>query len=363
MFNLRPIPFGSKHDIEPIFVVGAGRSGTTPLQLALNMHPKLGIYGETQAFFVHRKFGAPSTAGNLRRLLEYWRLVIEGCCPYADLFDNSEIETSLANAPTYADVLDLVIGAIAAREGKQRWGEKTPAHVFKLREIRSCFPNARIIHIVRDPRAVVCSSIRAFRRAQFTDWNIFAATKYWVRCLEVHEKEVSKRSDRYMLVQYEDFVTRPEATLLDICSFLNVEFVGDMLSAHRMASRYIRPDKSGLIPPLHALTQEPLNPQRTEAWKEVLSADQSRLIERIAGTHMAKLGYSITRKKYAPPQMGVSYLMTRWTVNEGRRVAAKQMKDSAWALRRAFNSPSNATDKSNSVSTTGHFSKEGPINE
>jgi len=78
MFNFRPIPLGSIPEIEPVFVVGAARSGTTPLQLALNMHPELGVYGETQAFFVHRKFAAERTEMRLRRLLAYWRVVLSG---------------------------------------------------------------------------------------------------------------------------------------------------------------------------------------------------------------------------------------------------------------------------------------------
>ena len=44
MFNVRPIPLGTIPEIEPVFIVGAARSGTTPLQLALNMHPELGVY-------------------------------------------------------------------------------------------------------------------------------------------------------------------------------------------------------------------------------------------------------------------------------------------------------------------------------
>jgi hypothetical protein len=350
MLNLRPIPLGSIPGVEPVFVVGAARSGTTPLQLALNMHPELGVYGETQAFFVHYRFGAVADEVSFRRLLEYWRAVVSGCCLYEDLLDDREIQRQLAGAPSYAYILNTIMGAIARREGKSRWGEKTPAHILRLREIRACFPKARIIHIVRDPRAVVCSTIKAFQRGQFTDWNVYSAANHWLRCVRVHERQQSTQDNRYMLVRYEDFVTRPEETLTVISSFLGIKFVKEMLKAHRVASNYVRPGRSGEMPALHALTQKPLDPRRMDAWKAILSPVQSKLIEQIAGKEMAALGYEPARKAYSSPRLQVSYLLTRRAVGESRRIVMNQVKVAYWALRRAIDSRTSASKESDSAS-------------
>ncbi len=338
MFNLRPIPLGSLAEVEPVFIVGAARSGTTPLQLALNRNPEIGVYGETQAFFVRRKFGADVTEAGSWRRLEFWRLVLASCSPYTDLLDREEIQQRLAHASSYAQLLDLVMGAIATREGKSRWGEKTPAHIFRLNEIRTCFPKARIVHIVRDPRAVVCSNIKAFTHSQFNDWNVYSFAKYWVRCLRVHGREIAARNDRYLLVRYEDFVTRPQSTLEEICSFLGVPFAEDMMRAHLAASDYVRPGRSGKIPPMHALTERPLDSTRTDAWKTILSAEQSKLVEQIAGKQMMAMGYAPARKEYVPPQMRVSRFSPRWALFEGSRIAMKNIKVPYWALRRALDS-------------------------
>ncbi len=361
MFNLRPIPLGSIPEIEPVFVVGAGRSGTTPLQLALNMHPELGVYGETRAFFEHRRFGAVDDAVSFRRLIEFWRAVVSGVCQYDDLLDDREIQSRLASAGSYAHILNTVMGSIAAREGKSKWGEKTPAHILRLGEIRRCFPNARVIHIVRDPRAVVCSAIKAFSGGRFSDWNIYGAANYWVRCVEVHARQEQSPSARYMLVRYEDFVTEPERTLSGISSFLGIRYVKEMLTAHRVASDYIRPGRSGKMPALHALTQKPLDPGRTDAWKEILTAPQTKLVEKVAAKQMTALGYQPARKAYAPPQLRVSYYVVRSAVEEGGRAVVKQAKVPYWALRRAIDSrsaseaseatPTGATPQVNSALT------------
>jgi Sulfotransferase family len=340
MFNLRPISLGSMPDIKPVFVVGAGRSGTTPLQLALNMHPQLGVYGETQAFFVHRKFGAKPGARRLQSLIEYWRPMVASCCRYADLLDNEEIRAKLASVTSYAEVVNLIVGAIATREGKSRWGEKSPAHVFRLPEIRSCFPNAQIVHIIRDPRAVVSSAIKAFGGGQFSDWNVYRIARYWVRCFRIHCQHQSEQAHGlYTLVRYEDFVTRSETTLRGISSFLGMDFVRDMLEGHRVASSYVQKEGSGDMPAHHALTQKPLDTGRADAWKKALSPEHTKLIEQIAGKQMQTLGYEpASRKEYHPPRLRAVYFSTRWIAAEGRRIADKQARTPYWAVQRMVES-------------------------
>jgi hypothetical protein len=323
-----------------VFVVGAGRSGTTPLQLALNMHPRLGVYGETQAFFVHRRFGAEIGESRLGPLLKHWGPMVASCCPYEGLLDGSEIHSKLANASSYAEILDVILGAIAKREGKQRWGEKSPAHVFRLPEIRSCFPNAQIVHIIRDPRAVVSSAIKAFGDGKFNDWNVYRAARYWVRCARIHsEQQLGKTPDLYTLVRYEDFVDQPEKTLRGISTFLGIGFLPDMLQAHRVASKYVQKANSGDMPAHHALTQKPFDASRADGWKKVLSPEHTKLVEQIAGKPMAALGYEPVRsREYQPPRMRAVYFSTRWIAAEGRRIADKQARAPYWALQRMLES-------------------------
>jgi hypothetical protein len=183
--------------------------------------------------------------------------------PHEGLLDGPEIHSRLANASSYAEILDVILGAIAKREGKQRWGEKSPAHIFRLPEIRSCFPNAQIVHIIRDPRAVVSSAIKAFGDGKFNDWNVYRAARYWVRCARIHSQQQSgNTSDLYTLVRYEDFVNQPEETVRSISSFLGIKFVPEMLEAHRVASKYVQKASSGNMPAHHVLTQKPLDTSR-----------------------------------------------------------------------------------------------------
>src|SRR5204863_5859043 len=45
----------------------------------------------------------------------------------------------------------------AEKQGKQRWGDKTPIYVTSMREIAGALPEARFIHVIRDGRDVALS--------------------------------------------------------------------------------------------------------------------------------------------------------------------------------------------------------------
>lgn len=341
MLNWSPIPLGSIPNISPVFIVGVGRSGTTPLQLALNMHPHLGVYGETQAFFVHRKFGAEPGGIRLERLLKYWRGIVTNYTPHKDLLDSEEMRSQLAYGSGYAQVVNLILGGIAARDGKNRWGEKSPAHIFRIAEIRACFPNAQIIHIVRDPRAVACSSIKAFSGGQFSDWNVYCAARYWLRCFKIHGQQQLKEVGlgRYLLVRFEDFVTRPEETLRGISSFLGLDFAPEMLKAHQTAAKYVPMDSSGNMPALHALTQKPLDASRADAWRQILTREHAKLVERVAGRQMRTLGYECASSgEDHASQVNIAYFSARWAASESRRIANMTARPLYWAAQRVMES-------------------------
>src|SRR5262245_17600822 len=123
--------------ISPLFVVGMGRSGTTPLQLSLNMHPAVSVFGETAAFVRRNKYGRLSRPSQLRRFLRDWKPLLEAT-PHPGLISDPELLSTLRGCADYAEALNTMIGSFALREGKSRWGEKTPLHIFHLHDILAC---------------------------------------------------------------------------------------------------------------------------------------------------------------------------------------------------------------------------------
>lgn len=83
-------------------------------------------------------------------------------------------------------------------------GDNTPLYVLAIPAIQDLMPNARFIHMVRDPRDVVCSVLKM----RFGADDVVVAAMEWhltLGCWLMAERIVS--ADRRMECRYEDLCT------------------------------------------------------------------------------------------------------------------------------------------------------------
>lgn len=175
--------------------------------------------------------------------------------------------------------------------------EKTPQNVFYLQEIFDLFPQARVINIVRDPRAVLLSQKRKWKRrgmgAHFiTRWEVFrlrvnyhpiTLSRLWNAAIRA---ALPYRNDgRVMQVHFEDILDAPEATLRAICAHLGVDYHPAMMDIPQ-ASSSNEADSA----------EKGINRKRAGNWKKGgLSDAEIWWIERISGALMNDMGYSLSR--------------------------------------------------------------------
>src|SRR3954452_21219642 len=143
------------------FVVGVPRSGTTLLRLMLDAHPDLAIPPETP--FLPNVIGACREAEKegrdpgrtAIRLVTTHRRWPDFGLTEADLRASMKAERGL----TATDAARAFYEAYAAKQGKERWGEKTPQYVKTMKRIGSALPEAHFIHLIRDGRDVALSRL------------------------------------------------------------------------------------------------------------------------------------------------------------------------------------------------------------
>lgn len=143
------------------FVCGAPKSGTTWLQRILDAHPEICCSGE--GHFIQR-FTVPM-AKAVNAYNQGLRIdaaqVYEGR-PYYPEVDQAEFDEMARG---------FILRRLMARAGPATgWvGDKTPAYTRHLGQLQRLFPQAKIIHIVRDPREVAVSRIAHSHRAGAPD--------------------------------------------------------------------------------------------------------------------------------------------------------------------------------------------------
>jgi len=212
----------------PIFVVGYERSGTTLLQAMLGAHPHIAAPPELHYLLriveLRDYYGDLADDGNLRRALHDTvnppLEILAGCG-----FDEAApFDAARATDRSYRALLEVVMDDFARRHGKARWSEKTPGQT--ARAVLALFPDAQVVHIVRDPRDVVASAMTAPwssmpARLHAENWRAFVADNAKVGA------EVGPTS--FLQVRFEDLVTAPDVVLRDIATFLDEPFDAAML--------------------------------------------------------------------------------------------------------------------------------------
>jgi sulfotransferase family protein len=205
----------------PVFLVGCERSGTTLLRLMLDHHPEIAF--EKEFDFVVTQIADTGALPPLDSYLD-WIATVRN----ADF----AIDRSLDYR---ALVSDFLRQKQAASGGKPQVGATVHRNFDRLRFL---WPDARYIHLVRDPRDVARSVVQK-------GWagNVYQASEFWVAAESCWDSLVDHlASDQAIEIRYEDLVTRTEAVLTDICRFVGVEYSERMLEYRADAPQYPAPD-------------------------------------------------------------------------------------------------------------------------
>jgi hypothetical protein len=272
---------------DPVFIVGSPRSGTSLLSRIINSHPRIAIPYESQlynTFYPWLKY-----YGDLQQEKIRYRLVRDILQTASLKFWTPvpEIDETLHAIVRYNfhGVVDALISTWAKGHGKERWGEKSPRHIFYWKEILEGFPNAKFIHIVRDGRDASLS----WKNSRMGPKHFYSLAKRWVDYLEhVDELRCNIPANQFFELRYEDLLSDSEKNVRNICVFLEEEeYPDDMLAFYKDKIDYPtdRQNRINLM--------KPLLKENSEKWKRLLSENDQRIIEAVAGSKLKSYGYPL----------------------------------------------------------------------
>jgi hypothetical protein len=267
----------------PIFVVGTKRSGTTLLQAALGAHPAIAGPPETHYIFriadLADYYGDLTDEDRLRRAL---REALDTVLLSPLQLDEDAVLAKARRTPTYAGLFDAIMTTFADRVGKQRWSDKTPdqdaAAAWRL------FPDALVVHIIRDPRDVVASRLQT----PIIDSDSATVLAEWWRRFNLRNIEAGAAAgpSRYLRIRYEDLVRDPEATLRLVCAFVGEEFALSMISDRRDTAAVSE------VAWWQERAREPIDPTRVGRHVDALSRRDRALVAAVVHHDLPALGYA-----------------------------------------------------------------------
>ena len=283
------------------FVVGLTRSGTTLLRMMLDAHPQLTIPPETH--FVPDLIKAARDEAGVDGMLA----AMTENRTWGDFgIDADEMRERLAAIPPAdpAEAVRAFFRTYAERQGKPRWGDKTPAYMLSVGRIGRTLPESRFVHLIRDGRDVALSQ-RA-RAINEQPPPAEQAARWVKRIRKSREQAGALKGPRYVEARYEDLVRDPETTLRRACEFIELPWDDAMLRYHERAAERLEEmagalraegahaqQEAGYRIDNHAPTTKPPDPSKLDKWRREMSEEDLRAYESVAGEMLAELGYEV----------------------------------------------------------------------
>ena len=301
----------------PIFIVGQHRSGSTLWHNIVSMCP--GIMRLTDprflsekrhkdfSYFLKTQVGDLSIDQNVDRMVEmcFARKTLPGLDNVFWMFvniptaDNPELKKSVCAKVKESDrslgaIAKILIDEITRFSGCDRACVKFPVDVGHIPELLKWFPDCRIMHIIRDPRALAMSktndpsgtAIKVSQHPRLA-WFIRRLSVWLVIAQYRREAKLHRKYQdlpNYKLFRYEDLLAEPERTLRDLCKFIGVEFTEDLL--HPEKGIHLHQPSS-----LTGTRQKALDPSAAVRWRDVMPAFDKWLVMTLTRGSMKILGF------------------------------------------------------------------------
>jgi hypothetical protein len=267
--------------MEPsIFIVGTQRSGTTLLCSMLTAHPHI---------FMQNEMPNSQTIFSCQR-------------PKREVLNDIYSEMYNMYKENFEDFLKRI--------GKRRWGLKDPSLTYCLHGLVESFPDAKILFIIRDGRAVANSYIKS-KWGSAT--NTYHGAIRWKREMELQRAFIQIHKENSFIVKYEDLVTNPEEELRKISSFLEEDYSENMRN-YFVQSTYITKNE------LNKHVFHDVDKALLSKWRDELTPYQIGVFESVAGDMLLQNQYSLCGK-----QVKISELKKAWFTVQQKIVGTVQL--------------------------------------
>lgn len=238
-----------------VFLCGSLRSGTSLIGLMLNEHPQINNPGELDFLFDQITHDGQTPDIHIYherlktdRIFQDNNLIIDDTLSYRALIQSFTQQLSRPDSTLMVNI--------------HRCFDRIPY----------VLPDAKYIHLIRDPRDVARSSIGM-------GWagNVYYGVDQWIDS-EHDWQQLQKKilPEQYLQIRYEDLILSPAEVLAEICAFVGLDYSDNMLN-YDQNSTYSKPD-----------------PSLVAQWKKKLSPRQIQHVESRVEPLMQEHGYALS---------------------------------------------------------------------
>ena len=266
-----------------IFVVGNSRSGTTMMGRILGNHQEIFTFGELHFF---GQLWSPVNSSKID-LYDSEKLAAKLFCIQTEGYrthGNSDrflqkAKVFCENIPNYPinppELFSKFLIYETQRNNKTIPCDQTPRNVFYIEEILQHYPEAKIINMIRDPRDVLYSQKRKWKRRflggsnlpikeSFRDWinyHPITISRIWNTAVTAADNHIHNK--HVITIYFENLLANPENTVRNICQFCEIHYCSSLLKVPQVGSSEDtdKPENLGI------------NPNRAGNWNDANISD------------------------------------------------------------------------------------------
>lgn len=250
-------------------IIGCARSGTSILGELIGSHPDVKYLFESHYI---------------------WELGGHG--------ENESHRLTAANATPM--IKAQIRGWFESQRGQAKLlAEKTPRNVLRVPYLRSLFPEAKIVHIVRDGRDVACSMVPGCGKDHWMHlkpprWKeLFESYRGAVRCAlawkEIMEIALHDLAEvPHLQVRYEDLIADPGAVSRRLLSYLELE---PDPAVERFCANIQNSTGDSYHAQIQTIWYRPDHQVRVGRWRENLTEEECRIIQSSLSQLLEKFDY------------------------------------------------------------------------
>lgn len=288
---------------KPIFIVGYPKSGTTLMCSLMDGHSELMVLSEETQFFPRvfpridfdstsikddlsnaflnysglRYLNATAEESSISGNLDYtnfdYNFFINKVLSYLELENINEKSVFDAVIMSFAEAIETPL------EQKRYWVEKTPRHYEYVDRLLALYPDARFIHVVRDPR----DNWVSYNKKRDITLNDYCYN--WLKSIELGNKHKALLGEHYHFVKYEDLVKSPEQVMKSLCESFNMNYQDILLLPTRNGVDWHGNSMWNERP--EGISNAPVG-----RYKERAESKDVEIIEAVTKRYMKAFGYS-----------------------------------------------------------------------
>jgi hypothetical protein len=249
-----------------VFIVGLPRTGSKLVENILRNSPHINYESAGEVGYVGhlitpgvrdemKKIGDMAKDANVHKLVDYFytrtpRIGFWLCLKHVDR--DKVLQELLASDRTEKGIYEVILRIHTTVTDKTVLGDKTGPNLYHVPTLVKWFPHAKIIHLLRDPRAILASEWRR-RMEVYPKGSYFPVklgkpiygfsivlhmTIVWLNAVRLHRRYEKRYPQNYHLIRFEDLVSEPEKSVRELCVFLGIEFDPKMLRPKQVHSSF-----------------------------------------------------------------------------------------------------------------------------